>query len=232
MIILDIETKNLEPIGNGLQFGNPQNWKTSCACIIEVVGPTAQDIEPHVFVEKNMVAELTRMGIQCKSFEHLPDYLENCLEDELPLLTHNGIGFDLPILSKTIADGGANCEDVLLRYEQAGLAMDTAADLKKKTGKRFHLQDLIKGVLSPTASKLMNAANAPIEWHNGNYEDVINYCVSDCVLTYQMFYIAGDEGVLEAVPSKEQNEERVLVADWKTWLEMSARCFKSQDEQL
>ena len=95
MIILDIETKNLEPIGNGLQFGNPQNWKTSCACIIEVVGPTAQDIEPHVFVEKDMVAELTSMGIQCKSFEHLPDYLENCLEDELPLLTHNGIGFDL-----------------------------------------------------------------------------------------------------------------------------------------
>jgi len=230
MIILDIETKNLEPIGNGLQFGNPHNWRTSCACVLEVVGPTPQDIEPHVFVEKDMVAELSSMGIQCKSFEHLPDYLENCLEDELPLLTHNGIGFDLPILSKDIADGGANCGDVLSRYEQAGLAMDTAADLKKKTGKRFHLQDLIKGVLSPSASKLMNAAHAPIEWHNGNYEDVINYCISDCLLTYQMFYIAGDEGVLEAVPSKEKNEERVLVADWKTWLEMSARCFKSQDE--
>ena len=230
MIILDIETKNLEPIGNGLQFGNPHNWRTSCACILEVVGPTPHDIEPHIFVEKEMVAELRSMNIPCKSFEHLPDYLENCLEDELPLLTHNGIGFDLPILSKPIKDGGANCEDVLLRYEQAGLAMDTAADLKKKTGKRFHLQDLIKGVLGPSASKLMNAAHAPIEWHNGNYEDVITYCISDCLLTYQMFYIAGDEGVLEAVPSKEKNEERVLVADWKTWLEMSARCFKSQDE--
>ena len=230
MIILDIETKNLEPIGNGLQFGNPQNWKTSCACVLEVVGPTPQNLKPHVFVEKSMVAELTNLGIECKSFEHLPDFLENCLEDELPLLTHNGLGFDLPILSKNIADGGGSCHDVLHRYESAGLTIDTASDLKIKTGKRFHLQDLIKGVLGPSASKLMNAAHAPIEWHKGNYEDVINYCISDCLLTYQMFYIAGDEGVLEAVPSKEKKEERVLVADWKTWLDLSARTFKSQDE--
>ena len=227
MIILDIETKNLEPIGNGLQFGNPQNWKTSCACVLEVIGPSHQDLKPHVFVEKGMVAELKKLGIECKSFEHLPDFLENCLEDELPLLTHNGLGFDLPILSKNIADGGGSCHDVLHRYEAAGLTIDTASDLKIKTGKRFHLQDLIKGVLGPSASKLMNAANAPIEWHNENYEDVINYCISDCLLTYQMFYIAGDEGVLEAVPSKEKKEERVLVADWKTWLDLSARTIKS-----
>ena len=69
MIILDIETKNLEPIGNGLQFGNPQNWKTSCACVLEVIGPSHQDLKPHVFVEKGMVAELKKLGIECKSFE-------------------------------------------------------------------------------------------------------------------------------------------------------------------
>ena len=97
MIILDIETKNLEPIGNGIHFGNPANWRTSCACVLEVVGPTPQHIEAHVFVEKEMVAELESQGIVCKSFEHLSDYLNNCLEDELPLLTHNGKGFDLPI---------------------------------------------------------------------------------------------------------------------------------------
>jgi hypothetical protein len=73
---------------------------------------------------------------------------------------------------------------------------------------------------------MMNAADAPIEWHKENYEDVLNYCLSDCLLTYQMFYIAADEGVLEAVPSKEKNEERVLVEDWNTWLELSARTFK------
>ena len=72
----------------------------------------------------------------------------------------------------------------------------------------------------------MNAADSPIEWHNGNYEDVLNYCLSDCLLTYQMFYIAADEGVLEAAPSIGKKEERVLVEDWHTWLELSARTFK------
>lgn len=226
MIILDIETKNLEPIGNGLHFGNPSNWKTSCACVLEVVGPTPQHIEAHVFVEKERVAELEEQGIVCKSFEHLSDFLNNCLEDELPLLTHNGKGFDLPILSKPITEGGAACEEVLHSYESLGLHMDTAADLSHKTGKRFHLQDLIKGVLGPSATKMMNAADAPIAWHNEQYEAVLNYCLSDCLLTYQMFYIAADEGVLEAVPSKEKKEERVLVEDWATWLELSARTFK------
>ena len=226
MIILDIETKNLEPIGNGITFGNPANWRTSCVCVLEVVGPTPQHIEPHVFVEKSMVAELESQGIVCKSFEHLSDFLNNCLEDELPLLTHNGKGFDLPILMKDITAGGASCHDVLTDYEKLGFHMDTAADLSHKTGKRFHLQDLIKGVLGPTATKMMNAADAPIEWHNGNYEAVLNYCLSDCLLTYQMFYIAADEGVLEAAPSKGKKEERVLVEDWHTWLELSARTFK------
>jgi hypothetical protein len=41
-----------------------------------------------------------------------------------------------------------------------------------------------------------------------------------------MFYIAADEGVLEAAPSKGKKEERVLVEDWHTWLELSARTFK------
>jgi len=173
-----------------------------------------------------MVAELESQGIVCKSFEHLSDFLNKCLEDELPLLTHNGKGFDLPILMKDITAGGASCHDVLTDYEQLGFHMDTAADLSHKTGKRFHLQDLIKGVLGPTATKMMNAADAPIEWHNGNYEAVLNYCLSDCLLTYQMFYIAADEGVLEAAPSKGKKEERVLVEDWHTWLELSARTFK------
>ena len=68
-------------------------------------------------MEKERVAELEEQGIVCKSFEHLSDFLNNCLEDELPLLTHNGKGFDLPILSKPITEGGACAVSTATRKE-------------------------------------------------------------------------------------------------------------------
>ena len=34
-IALDIETANLDMEAEGLQFGNPKGWKTSCVCIYD-----------------------------------------------------------------------------------------------------------------------------------------------------------------------------------------------------
>ena len=34
-IALDIETANLDMEAEGLQFGNPKGWKTSCVCLYD-----------------------------------------------------------------------------------------------------------------------------------------------------------------------------------------------------
>ena len=151
----------------------------------------------------------------------LRDYLNNSLEDGLPLLTHNGDSFDLPILSKSLEDGGAGCAEVIKDYIDAGLTVDTCADLKRWTGKRFHLQDLIQGVLGSNASKLMSGANAPKEWNAGNYAGVIEYCLSDSSLTYQMFCVAAQQGFVEANASKENNPTVVATTDWQGWLDIA-----------
>ena len=223
MIILDIETKNLEAIGDGIVFGHPANWNTSCVCTLELVGPELTDLEAKVFVNHKDLAKVkdAMPNATITPLNELRDYLNNSLEDGLPLLTHNGDSFDLPILSKSLEDGGAGCAEVIKDYIDAGLTVDTCADLKRWTGKRFHLQDLIQGVLGSNASKLMSGANAPKEWNAGNYAGVIEYCLSDSSLTYQMFCVAAQQGFVEANASKETNPTVVATTDWQGWLDIA-----------
>ena len=52
-------------------------------------------------------------------------------------------------------------------------------------------------------SKLMDAANAPIEWNKGNHEEVIRYCIDDCQKTYKVFIGAMDSGYFTAIGKDE-----------------------------
>ena len=75
--------------------------------------------------------------------------------------------------------------------------------LKEKTGIRYRLNHLIHGMLGEDESKLMDAANAPIEWAKGNYEDVIRYCIDDCHKTYDVLRASLDSGYFNAIGKDE-----------------------------
>ena len=114
-------------------------------------------------------------------------------------MTHNGLGFDLPIISKSIKDGGVGgCASLLKKWPKETM-MDTCAVLLQATGERYRLNHLIHGLLGEEQSKLMDAANAPKEWAKGNYEEVIRYCIDDTQKTLAVFLTAGNEGEFRAI---------------------------------
>ena len=75
--------------------------------------------------------------------------------------------------------------------------------LKKETGIRYRLNHLIHGLLGEEESKLMDAANAPIEWNKGNHEEVIRYCIDDCQKTYRVLMKAQEMGRFTAIGKDE-----------------------------
>ena len=62
--------------------------------------------------------------------------------------------------------------------------------LRDQYGYRFSLQNLVKGLYGEQESKTMDAAHAPKAWANGDYQEVLDYCMHDCVLTAKVFFDA------------------------------------------
>jgi DNA polymerase III epsilon subunit-like protein len=194
VICLDIETSNVSMKSEGLYFGNPNGWKTSCVCIFDgyegkgyyfVKDPESiiqkyTDIMDDDPVKKSMFNHLF-------SFTEMLPMMEDFFNKGYTLVTHNGNSFDLPILAKPIKAGGGNLKDIIQRFKKDNRNLDTCAYLKEKTGYRFRLQYLIKGIVGKDSSKLMDASNAPIAWNAGNYLQVLGYCMCDSIFTYEVY---------------------------------------------
>jgi len=197
VIALDIETKNLDMKAEGLDFGNPKGWKVSC---VSIWHPTSEAYN-YADLEDLPLEIIQRFRI--RSFEQLEDDLENWYANDYLLLTKNGTNFDLPIISKSIADGGCGVENIIKQFEEGdGIAsrhLDLQTYLEDSTfGVRFSLQTLIKSVLGTDESKLMEAKFAPQEWDEGNYAEVIHYCEEDSRYTYEVWDVARTRGYIQA----------------------------------
>ena len=216
IISLDIETANLDMDAEGLSFDDPKGWRTSCVCLHDSMRDTTA-----IYVHPDKYDEITRLcggklGI-VYPFDMLQYHLRTKRNEGYTLLTHNGLGFDLPIISKSIKDGGVGgCASLLEKWHK-NLMMDTCAVLMKATGVRYRLNHLIHGLLGEEQSKLMDAANAPKEWAKGNYEDVIRYCIDDTRKTLAVYLEAGNQGEFRAI-GKEEYESVPLTKFYSTWL--------------
>ena len=104
VIALDIETKNLDMKAEGLDFNNPDGWKVSC---VSIWHPTSG---AYNYAGKDY------FGSMAMSFEQLKDDLQTWFEDGYTLITKNGTNFDLPIISKSIADGGCGVKKIIKEY--------------------------------------------------------------------------------------------------------------------
>ena len=213
IIALDIETKNLDMKSEGLDFGNPKGWKTSCVSIWDSTGKgwfyNYADIEelPYEIIEDFGVLP----------FESLKGDLEQWFKEGYLLMTKNGNNFDLPIISKPISKGGCGVAEVIEQFEEGdGIAsrhLDLQTYLEEATnGVRFSLQTLIKSVLGADESKLMEAKFAPQEWADGNYAEVLHYCEEDARYTYEVWNVSRQRGYLQAMgKTPEGNYEQCYV---------------------
>ena len=105
IISLDIETANLDMKAEGLSFDNPKGWRTSVVCLHDgVLNITHTYVHPDEYeeVKKTHDESLGRLY----PFDVLEYHLRRKRNEGYTLLTHNGLKFDLPIISKSIKDGG------------------------------------------------------------------------------------------------------------------------------
>jgi len=216
IIALDIETANLDMGAEGLKFDDPTGWKTAVVCIHN----TYNDRDS-IYVHPDNYDEVVRkcggkLGIVFK-FEMLAYHLRRWRNEGYLLLTHNGFGFDFPIMQKSVKDGGVGQVKSLLDKWPKNQMMDTCAVLTEATGVRYRLNHLIHGLLGEDSSKLMDAANAPIQWAKKNYEEVIRYCIDDCRKTCAVYLKAGEEGEFRAI-GKEEYRTVPITEYYSNWV--------------
>lgn len=197
VIALDIETKNLDMAADNLSFNEPQGWLVSCVSVWDAGVLSENDYNYAHLAE---IPEAVRVAYRVESFETLKHDLEEWYSEGYLLLTKNGAKFDLPIISKPISEGGCGVAEIVQQFEESGQHLDLQVWLEDAThGLRFSLQELVKGVLGESQSKLMEAQFAPSEWNAGNYSEVIEYCAKDSELTFLVWQVARSKGSLQAV---------------------------------
>jgi DNA polymerase elongation subunit (family B) len=225
IIALDIETLNLDMDKDNLSFDDPAGWQTSCVCIHD-----HHREQTYQYVADPLLIDDIKSDDLIYSWEFLAWDLEEWFYQGYTLVTKNGTSFDLPIISKAIEDGGCGVATPLnyfidspktkiTHYGEKDVApkhLDICLYLRDITeGYRFSLQNLIKGCLGESESKLMAASKAPEEWNKKNYREVLEYCSSDAEYTAQVYFYGRREGRILAVGRNDKGDtEEMKVKVW------------------
>ena len=89
--------------------------------------------------------------------------------------------------------------------------IDTSKVLLKEHGERFQLKNLVKCTMDDF--KLMDSADAPKLWKMGQYDEVVEYCMKDTQLVYDLWQYGKEHGIVKAF-SIEKEEFVDLEVDW------------------
>lgn len=121
------------------------------------------------------------------------------------LLGHNLAAFDLPVLRDSM--------DIfcITKYLKEEKYIDTSKILLKSHGERFQLKNLVKCTMQD--AKLMESADAPRLWKMGKYDDVVEYCLKDTQLVYDLWEYGQKNGIVKAF-SIEEEQHKDLEVDW------------------
>jgi hypothetical protein len=119
-------------------------------------------------------------------------------------LGHNIAAFDLPVLRDSM---DIYCVRKFLNDEQY---IDTSRELTKQHGERFSLQNLVDNTLGETKS--LESVMAPALWKAGEYQEVVDYCLKDCKLVYDL-YMHGLDNMIKGF-SIEKEEFVEMKMEW------------------
>lgn len=142
----------------------------------------------------NTFQDFDRMGIACVcaliSGERMPriydamslQQLQSDIDAADVIVSFNGDGFD----SKVLKTNG-----VVVPAEKS---FDLLAKIKRANGSWFSLDGMAEKNLG--ICKTGNGALAPIKWQQGRRAEVINYCLNDVLMTYELYALAKKQGFL------------------------------------
>ena len=151
------------------------------------------------------VESFAKSGHIVKSLSELKYDLDNHFQKGGLLLGHNIKAFDLPILRDSM---DIYCINKYIKEEQF---IDTSKILFKEHGERFPLSNLVKCTMNDF--KLMDSADAPKLWKMGQYDEVVEYCMKDTQLVYDLWKYGQDNGIVKAF-SVNKEEFVELEVNW------------------
>jgi len=195
VLALDIETKNMSYEIGG--FGNTHMFQVSTVATWD--GNTGT-----VYVDEALKSDI-KTDVVIKSIRDLKYDLDDHFEKGGLLLGHNIAAFDLPILRDSL--------DIfcITKYLKEKQYIDTSKILLKEHGERFQLKNLAKCTMQDY--KLMDSADAPKVWKAGQYTEVVDYCLKDTQLVYDIWKYGKENGIVKAY-SIEKEIHKDLEVDW------------------
>ena len=195
VLALDIETKNMSYDIGG--FGNTHMFQVSTVATWDGNVGT-------VYVEEALKSDI-KTDVVVKSLRDLKYDLDDHFEKGGLLLGHNIAAFDLPILRDSM--------DIfcITKYVKEKQYIDTSKILLKNHGERFQLKNLAKCTMDDF--KLMDSADAPKLWKAGQYTEVVDYCLKDTKLVYDLWKYGQENGIVKAF-SIEKGMHKDLEVSW------------------
>ena len=166
---------------------------SECYCVWDSVSPTKK----WVFVQ-NEALHLDDVLPMSALRTHLIEWLKS----GRVLGGQNILGFDFPVM---MDDDNLKVKDVLQAFIDTRQLVDTSKYISDRYGFRVSLKYMAGGSLGD--EKLMDGANAPIEWDNGNYQDVVDYCIKDTILWSEIHQFGVEMGYVNIGGPK-------LTVDW------------------
>jgi len=196
VLALDLETKNMSYDIGG--FSNTHMFQVSTVSTWD--GHTAT-----VYVENPIIDSISKSGYVTKPLRDLKYDLDDHFQKGGVLLGHNIVAFDLPILRDSL---DIYC---IHKYLSEKRYIDTSKDLLKGHGERFRLKNLVKCTMNDF--KLMDSEDAPKLWKAGKYDEVVDYCLKDTKLVYDLYQYGKENNYVKAF-SIEKEEFVDLEVDW------------------
>ncbi len=195
ILAIDIETKNMSYDIGG--FGNTHMFQVSTVATWDGNNGTVYVDEP--------VNSFAKSGHVVKSLRELKYDLDDHFQKGGLLLGHNIAAFDLPILRDSMDIFCIN------KYISEKQYIDTSKVLLKEHGERFQLKNLVKCTMND--AKLMDSADAPKLWKMGKFDEVVDYCMKDTQLVYDLWQYGQNNGIVKAF-SMEKGEHLDLEVKW------------------
>ena len=196
VLAIDLETKNMSYDIGG--FGNTHMFQVSTVSTWDGNMGT-------IYVDESLDSDFAKAGHIVKSLGELKYDLDDHFEKGGVLLGHNIVAFDLPILRDSM--------DIfcITKYLKEQKYIDTSKILLKGHGERFQLKNLVKCTMND--AKLMDSADAPKLWKMGRYDEVVEYCMKDTQLVYDLWKYGQENGIVKAF-SLENAEHKDLEVKW------------------
>ena len=196
VLAIDLETKNMSYDIGG--FGNTHMFQVSTVATWDGNMGT-------IYVDESLDSDFAKAGHIVKSLGELKYDLDDHFQKGGVLLGHNIVAFDLPILRDSM--------DIfcITKYLKEEKYIDTSKILLKGHGERFQLKNLVKCTMND--AKLMDSADAPKLWKMGRYDEVVEYCMKDTQLVYDLWKYGQENGIVKAF-SLENAEHKDLEVEW------------------